>query len=71
MVPHLTTALTGPLLELERQFLDNDFSLRMGSWDGTLTMGFGLRFFDDFKMDYAYQNGSIVKEHHVSVRVPF
>jgi glutamate--cysteine ligase len=23
MVPHLTTALTGPLLELERQFLDN------------------------------------------------
>ncbi|MFA6313019.1 MAG: glutamate--cysteine ligase [Sterolibacterium sp.] len=24
MVPHLTTALTGPLLELERSFLDND-----------------------------------------------
>ena len=23
MVPHLTTALTGPLLELERAFLDN------------------------------------------------
>ena len=23
MVPHLTTALTGPLLELERHFLDN------------------------------------------------
>ena len=22
MVPHLTTALTGPLLELERKFLD-------------------------------------------------
>ena len=24
MVPHLTTALTGPLLELERRILDND-----------------------------------------------
>ena len=24
MVPHLTTALTGPLLDLERRFLDND-----------------------------------------------
>lgn len=23
MVPHLTTALTGPLLELERRFLDS------------------------------------------------
>ena len=23
MVPHLTTALTGPLLELEKHFLDN------------------------------------------------
>ena len=23
MVPHLTTALTGPLLELERRILDN------------------------------------------------
>lgn len=56
---------------VERQFLDNDFALRMGSWDGTLTLGFGLRFFDDFKMDYAYQNGSVVKEHHVSVRIPF
>jgi glutamate--cysteine ligase len=27
MVPHLTTALTGPLLDLERRFLDNDTSV--------------------------------------------
>ena len=30
MVPHLTTALTGPLLELERQFLDNQ--TRIEQW---------------------------------------
>ena len=30
MVPHLTTALTGPLLELERRFLDND--TRIEQW---------------------------------------
>jgi glutamate--cysteine ligase len=27
MVPHLTTALTGPLLDLERRFLDNDTAI--------------------------------------------
>ena len=27
MVPHLTTALTGPLLELERRILDNDVTV--------------------------------------------
>jgi len=30
MVPHLTTALTGPLLDLERRFLDND--TRIEQW---------------------------------------
>ena len=35
MVPHLTTALTGPLLELEKRFLDNDTAIEQwlrGGW---------------------------------------
>lgn len=56
---------------MERQFLDNDLALRIGAYDGTLTLGFGLKFFDEFRMDYAYENFTTFREHYVSVRVPF
>ncbi|MBI3892976.1 MAG: hypothetical protein HY303_15760 [Candidatus Wallbacteria bacterium] len=56
---------------VERQFLENDFALRIGSDGGVLTLGFGIKFFDDFKLDYSYFNGTIVKEHFVSLRLPF
>ncbi|MBI4870748.1 MAG: hypothetical protein HY814_04190 [Candidatus Riflebacteria bacterium] len=55
----------------ERQFLENDFALRIGSDGGVLTLGFGIQFFKDFKLDYSYFNGTLVKEHFVSVRLPF
>jgi hypothetical protein len=58
-------------LGVERQFLDNDFALRLGSDGGVLTLGFGIQFFKDFKLDYSYFNGTILKEHFVSVRLPF
>lgn len=58
-------------LGVERQFLDNDFALRLGSDGGVLTLGFGVEFFDDFKLDYSYFNGTIVKEHFISMRLPF
>ncbi len=56
---------------VERQFLENDFALRLGSDGGVLTLGFGLHFFDDFKLDYSFFNGTVVKEHFVSMRLPF
>ncbi len=56
---------------VERRFLDNDFALRLGSWDGVLTLGFGVKFFEDFRMDYSYTNHAEVREHHVSFRLPF
>lgn len=56
---------------VERRFLDNDFALRLGSWDGVLTLGFGMKFFEDFRMDYSYLNHQEIREHHVSFRLPF
>jgi hypothetical protein len=58
-------------LGVERRFLDNDFALRVGSWDGVLTMGFGVKFFEDFRMDYSYSNFTDIKEHHLSFQLPF
>src|SRR5581483_668597 len=39
----------------ERQFLDNDFVFRIGSDDGLLTLGVGVRFWEDFRLDYAFE----------------
>lgn len=55
---------------VERRFLDNDFALRVGSWDGVLTLGFGIKFFEDFRMDYSYSNFLEAKEHHISFQLP-
>ncbi|MFV0662135.1 glutamate--cysteine ligase [Denitromonas sp.] len=44
MVPHLTTALTGPLLELERQFLDNQTKIEQwfrSQWLETTPLFYG------------------------------
>ena len=44
MVPHLTTALTGPLLELERQFLDNQTEIEQwfrSQWLETTPLFYG------------------------------
>lgn len=55
----------------ERQFLDNDLAVRIGGNDGLLTLGFGLRFWEDFRIDYAFVNGTIQDEHQVSARLNF
>lgn len=57
-------------LGVERRFLDNDFALRVGSWDGVLTLGFGVKFFEDFRMDYSYSNFTEVHEHNLSFQLP-
>lgn len=55
----------------ERQFLDNDFVFRIGSDDGLLTLGVGVRFWEDFRLDYAFERGQVIDEHQVSVRTVF
>ena len=57
-------------LGVERRFLDNDFALRVGSWDGVLTLGFGVKFFEDFRMDYSFSNFTEAREHHISFQLP-
>ena len=58
-------------LGLERYFMDNDLAMRIGSYDGTLTLGFGLKFFEGFNLDYSYENFTDVQQHHITVKVPF
>ena len=58
-------------LGMERMFLDNDLALRLGSYDGTLTIGFGVKLFEGFRMDYAYENFTTFREHHVAFKLPF
>lgn len=55
----------------ERQFLDNDFVFRIGSNDGLLTLGVGVRFWEEFRLDYAFERGQVIDEHQVSLRTVF
>ncbi|NLI79188.1 MAG: hypothetical protein GX442_22435 [Candidatus Riflebacteria bacterium] len=56
---------------VEKKFIENDFTLRMGTWNGTLTLGFGMHILPNVRFDYAYYNGEIVKEHHVGAHLTF
>ena len=55
----------------ERQLIQDELFMRLGSWDGTFTMGFGMKLFDDVKVDYAFFNGDVLKEHYISAAMPF
>ncbi|MBF0498738.1 MAG: type IX secretion system membrane protein PorP/SprF [Candidatus Riflebacteria bacterium] len=56
---------------LEKKFIENDFTVRMGAWNGTLTLGFGLTLLPNLRFDYAYYTGDIVKEHYVGSHYTF
>ncbi len=56
---------------IEKKFIENDFTLRMGSWNGTLTLGFGMHLIPTVRFDYAFYNGEIVKEHHLGAHLTF
>jgi hypothetical protein len=58
-------------LGLERYFMDNDLAMRIGAYDGTLTLGFGLKFFEGFNLDYAYENFTDFQQHHLTLKVQF
>lgn len=55
----------------ERQLIQDELFMRLGSWDGTFTMGFGIKLFDDVNVDYAFFNGDVLKEHYISAAMPF
>lgn len=55
----------------ERQLIQDELFMRLGSWDGTFTMGFGIKLYDDVKVDYAFFNGDVLKEHYISAAMPF
>ncbi|MFZ2955638.1 MAG: hypothetical protein WA705_01900 [Candidatus Ozemobacteraceae bacterium] len=56
---------------LEKKFIENDFSVRMGAWNGTLTLGFGLTLLPNLRFDYAFYAGDVVKEHYVGSHYTF
>ncbi|MBI4864599.1 MAG: hypothetical protein HY815_30745 [Candidatus Riflebacteria bacterium] len=70
---HATRGVQKPKVRIgaERQFLDNDFVFRIGSDDGRLTLGVGVRFWEDFRLDYAFERGTVLDEHTVSLRLVF
>lgn len=56
---------------VEKKFIENDFTMRMGSWNGTLTLGFGLALLPNLRFDYGFYNGDVVKEHYVGGHYTF
>lgn len=56
---------------VEKKFIENDLTIRVGSWNGTLTMGFGMHVLPNVRIDYAYYSGDVVKEHYVGGHLTF
>lgn len=58
-------------LGVEKKFIENDFTMRMGTLNGTLTLGFGMNILPHIRMDYAYYDGEVIREHYVGAHVTF
>ena len=58
-------------LGVEKKFIENDLTMRMGSLNGTLTLGFGMHVLPNIRVDYSYYDGEVVSEHHVGAHVTF
>lgn len=56
---------------IEKVFVENDFTMRIGSLNGTLTMGFGMQMLPNVRVDYSYYDGDIVAEHYVGAQMSF
>ncbi len=59
---------------VEKKFTENDLTLRMGSHNGTLTLGFGMNLLPNVRVDYAYYDGansSDDPEHYVGAHMTF
>mgnify|MGYP003768050793 CR=1 FL=1 len=58
-------------LGVEKKFIENDLTMRIGSLNGTLTLGFGMNVLPHIRVDYSFYDGDIVSEHHVGAHVTF
>ncbi len=56
---------------LEKKFIENDLTIRMGTWNGTLTLGFGMQILPNLRFDYGYYGGDLIKEHYVGGHLTF
>ncbi|MBR4569135.1 MAG: hypothetical protein IKO19_00500 [Candidatus Riflebacteria bacterium] len=56
---------------VEKKFVENDLTMRMGSLNGTLTLGFGMNVLPNVRVDYSYYDGDIIREHYVGAHMTF
>lgn len=56
---------------VEKKFIENDLTMRMGSHNGTLTLGFGISLLPNVRMDYSYYDGEHIAEHYAGVHMSF
>lgn len=56
---------------VEKKFIENDLTMRMGTLNGTLTLGFGMHLLPHVRLDYAYYDGEVISEHYVGAHVSF
>ena len=56
---------------VEKKFIENDLTMRIGSLNGTLTLGFGMHVLPHVRVDYSFYDGDIISEHHVGAHVTF
>ena len=45
--------------------------MRLGSLNGTLTIGFGMNVLPNVRVDYSFYDGDIITEHHVGAHMSF
>lgn len=56
---------------IEKKFVENDLTMRLGSLNGTLTLGFGMNVLPNVRVDYSYYDGDIIAEHHIGAHLSF
>ena len=56
---------------VEKRFVENDLTMRLGSLNGTLTIGFGMNVLPNVRVDYSFYDGDIITEHHVGAHMSF
>lgn len=56
---------------VEKKFIENDLTMRLGSLNGTLTLGFGMNVLPNVRVDYSFYDGDIIAEHHIGAHMTF
>lgn len=58
---------------VEKSFMDNAFTIRLGTKNGNLNMGFGMQFTPEFHFDYAFMADydTDVQQHFISGNIKF